>query len=65
VPAGLSSQSSTAGTQSTGAKLIGAQGSPGATAMPSPTATSAGNDGQTGGAVTVSPNAKYGVPCVY
>jgi len=65
VPAGLSSQSSTAGTQSTGAKLIGAQGSPGATATPSPTATSAGNDGQTGGAVTVSPNAKYGVPCVY
>jgi hypothetical protein len=35
------------------------------TAAPSPTSTSAGNDGETGGALTVAANAKYGVPCVY
>jgi LCP family protein required for cell wall assembly len=34
-------------------------------ATPSPTATSAGNDGETGGALTVTANAKYGIPCVY
>jgi hypothetical protein len=36
-------------------------GSPAAT----PTATSAANNGQAGGAVTVKPNAKFGIPCVY
>jgi LCP family protein required for cell wall assembly len=36
------------------------------TANPSSTsAASSGNDGQTGGAVTVSSKAPYGVPCVY
>jgi LCP family protein required for cell wall assembly len=67
VPAGLSSPSATssASTESTGAKLIGAQASAGAGDTPSPAAANAANDGQTGGAVTVSPNAKYGVPCVY
>jgi LCP family protein required for cell wall assembly len=38
------------------------------TTSPSPTSstsTSAGNDGQTGGAVTVTSKAPYGVPCVY
>ncbi len=34
-------------------------------ATPSPTATSAGNDGETGGVLTVTANAKYGIPCVY
>ena len=34
-------------------------------ATPSPTSTSAGNDGETGGALTVTANAKYGIPCVY
>jgi len=63
VPAGLSpSASPSASTQSTGATSIGAQT---ASATPSPSATNAANDGQTGGAVTVSPNAKYGIPCVY
>ena len=63
VPAGLSASASpSASTQSTGATAIDAQ-TPSAT--PSPAATNAANDGQTGGAVTVSPNAKYGIPCVY
>jgi LCP family protein required for cell wall assembly len=53
---------STASTQSAGSRLIGTQASPAASASPAPTP---GNDGQTGGAVTVAPNAKYGVPCVY
>jgi len=70
VPAGLASPSGTASasTQSTGAQVIGAQSataSDGSAGTPSPAATSAGNDGQTGGAVTVPSNAKYGVPCVY
>jgi len=56
---------SSASTESTGAKLFGTQASAAAGDTPSPAATNAANDGQTGGAVTVSPNAKYGVPCVY
>jgi LCP family protein required for cell wall assembly len=32
---------------------------------PNPGSTSASNDGQSGGAVTVNANAKYGIPCVY
>jgi LCP family protein required for cell wall assembly len=55
-------QQGTASTQSTGSRLIGAQASPSPSSSPAPTP---GNDGQTGGAVTVAPNAKYGVPCVY
>jgi LCP family protein required for cell wall assembly len=51
-------QKTTASTQSTGSRVIATQTSP----SPSPTP---GNDGQAGGAVTVPPNAKYGVPCVY
>jgi LCP family protein required for cell wall assembly len=67
VPAGLSSPSATssASTESLGAKLIGTRAAAGAGDTPSPAATNAANDGQTGGTVTVSPNAKYGVPCVY
>jgi LCP family protein required for cell wall assembly len=38
-------------------------GSPGAT--PTTTPTSASNNGQAGAPVTVQPNAKYGIPCVY
>ena len=70
VPAGLGS-SSTQSTQSTSAKVIGGQASAGtaATAAPSavssPAATPGANDGQSGGAVTVAPNAPYGIPCVY
>jgi anionic cell wall polymer biosynthesis LytR-Cps2A-Psr (LCP) family protein len=32
---------------------------------PSPSSTAGGNNGGAGGAVTVAPNAKYGIPCVY
>jgi LCP family protein required for cell wall assembly len=35
------------------------------TTSPSSSPTSASNDGQSGGAVTVKSNAKYGIPCVY
>jgi LCP family protein required for cell wall assembly len=69
-PAGTSS-SSTQGPQSTGAKVIGGQtsASTGATGSPatapSPAASAGANDGQTGGTVTVAPNAPYGIPCVY
>ena len=31
----------------------------------SPSSSSAANNGAVGGAVTVAPNAKYGIPCVY
>ena len=69
--------SSTRGTPSASAKVPGGQASagtetsagPGATGSPattpSPAATAGADDGQTGGAVTVAPNAPYGVPCVY
>jgi LCP family protein required for cell wall assembly len=36
-----------------------------ATATPSAAQTSAGNNGASGGAVSVSSSAKYGIPCVY
>ena len=70
VPAGLGS-SSTQSTQSTGAKVIGGQTSASTAATDSPstassaTTTPGANDGQSGGSVTVTPNAPYGVPCVY
>jgi LCP family protein required for cell wall assembly len=70
VPAALSS-SSTQSTQSTSAKVIAGQTSAGTAATDSPstassTATTPGaNDGQSGGSVTVTPNAPYGIPCVY
>jgi LytR cell envelope-related transcriptional attenuator/LytR_cpsA_psr family len=35
------------------------------TTSPTSSPTSAANDGQAGGPVTVTPNAKYGIPCVY
>jgi LCP family protein required for cell wall assembly len=34
-------------------------------ATPSPTSAAAGNDGETGGTITVTASAKYGIPCVY
>jgi LCP family protein required for cell wall assembly len=34
-------------------------------ATASPSSAASGNDGETGGAVTVTANAKYGIPCVY
>jgi LCP family protein required for cell wall assembly len=70
VPAGLSS-SSAQSTQSTGAKVISGQTSASTVATDSPstassaTATPGANDGQSGGSVTVTPNAPFGVPCVY
>jgi LCP family protein required for cell wall assembly len=69
VPAGLSS-SGTQGTQSAGAEVVGGQTPASAAATDTPAAasspsTSPGNDGQTGGSVTVKAGAPYGVPCVY
>jgi hypothetical protein len=70
VPAGLTSSStSTASTQSTGAKIMGAQTSGASAATdsltPSPSSTAGATGGTTGGALTVAPNAPYGIPCVY
>jgi LCP family protein required for cell wall assembly len=62
VPAGLSSPG-TAGTQSVAAELIGAQATPSPT--PTPSTVTGADDGQTGGSVTVTANAPYGIPCVY
>ena len=46
--------------------VLGASPSGSGTASaPSATATSAANNGQAGGAVTVKANAPYGIPCVY
>jgi LCP family protein required for cell wall assembly len=56
VPPGLTSSSTAApGTQSSGASA----------AASSPSSAASGNNGQTGGAVAVTANAKYGIPCVY
>jgi LCP family protein required for cell wall assembly len=52
VPAGL------------GSSATGSGAAPAATAAPSASATATANDGQAGGAVTVKPNAPYGIPCV-
>ena len=76
VPAGLSSpgtsSSGTQGTQSTSAKVAGGQSAADATDSPSPSPTASApattpgaNDGQSGGSVTVAPNAPFGIPCVY
>jgi LytR cell envelope-related transcriptional attenuator len=70
VPAGLTSAStSTASTQSTGAKIMGAQASGASAATnsptPSPSSTTGADNGAAGGALTVAPNAPYGIPCVY
>lgn len=51
----------------TGSTVVPASLAPasGTAATPSATQTSAGNNGASGGAVTVSANARYGIPCVY
>ena len=69
LPAGLApSGTPTAGTQSAGTQSAGAQ-APGASAAdtpaPSPSSTAGADNGAAGGAVTVAPDAKYGIPCVY
>jgi LCP family protein required for cell wall assembly len=58
VPADLASPS-TSTAQTPGAST--ATDSP----TPSPTSTAGANNGAAGGAVTVTANAKYGIPCVY
>jgi anionic cell wall polymer biosynthesis LytR-Cps2A-Psr (LCP) family protein len=65
VPAGLAtSATATAGTQSVTAQVIGGRSSaPASTAATDSAATTSG--GGSNGTVTVSPNAKYGIPCVY
>src|SRR3984885_2069499 len=47
------------------AGLASSPGSGAGGATSSPAATAAGNNGTTGGTLTVTDNAKYGVPCVY
>jgi hypothetical protein len=71
VPAGITPTSTaTAATPAPGAQAIGAQvigagptASPSAT--PTPSSTAGDGTGGTGGAVTVAPNAPFGIPCVY
>ena len=66
VPAGIAPTSTvTAGTQSTGAQVIGSRAATGPTTTPTPTSTAGTGSSGTGGTVTVAPNAPYGVPCVY
>jgi LCP family protein required for cell wall assembly len=69
VPAGLASPgTATAGTQSTGARVMGARtsGASAAAANSSSSSSAGGGGGSlTGGSLTVSPNAKFGIPCVY
>jgi LCP family protein required for cell wall assembly len=62
VPAGLSSSGT--GSSGTGSSGTGST-SAGSSTAPSTSPTSAGNNGLTGGVVTVKPNAPYGIPCVY
>jgi LCP family protein required for cell wall assembly len=59
VPASLQSGPAAASTSSPAAST--APSSP----APAPSSTAGGNDGQTGGAVTVAANAPFGIPCVY
>jgi LCP family protein required for cell wall assembly len=49
----------------TGATVVPSTLAPASTTPSAPSATSAGNNGAAGGAVTVTAQAKYGVPCVY
>jgi anionic cell wall polymer biosynthesis LytR-Cps2A-Psr (LCP) family protein len=66
VPAGLAPSSApSAGTQSAGAQVIGARGAASQPTSPTPSSTSGTDSSGTGGTVTVSPNAPYGIPCVY
>jgi LCP family protein required for cell wall assembly len=49
----------------TGSTVVPAALTPTASPTPSPSSSSAANNGAAGGAVTVAPNAKFGIPCVY
>ena len=75
VPAGIASSSTpSAATQAVGAQAVGAQvigvraagvrAAASQAATPAPSST-AGTGSDTGGSVTVAPNAPYGIPCVY
>jgi anionic cell wall polymer biosynthesis LytR-Cps2A-Psr (LCP) family protein len=55
----------TAGTQAVGARVIGARPAASPAATPAPSGTSQTGSSGTGGTVTVAPNARYGIPCVY
>jgi LCP family protein required for cell wall assembly len=63
-PAVTSSAGASAGTQGTGARLIGGQPAASPSPSSSPSTADTGSSG-TGGTVTVAPGAKYGIPCVY
>jgi anionic cell wall polymer biosynthesis LytR-Cps2A-Psr (LCP) family protein len=66
VPADLASSGpSTAGTQSTGVRIIGTQASASSTATPAASPTAGSGSGTGGDSVAVAPNAKFGIPCVY
>ena len=69
VPSGLTSSAApTQGTADTGAQVEGAHAAdgPNVTSAPSPTATATNPaDSNAAGSVTVMPNAKFGIPCVY
>jgi LCP family protein required for cell wall assembly len=66
VPAGIAPTSTaTAGTQSTGAQVIGARAATGPSTTPTPSSTAGADSSAAGGTVTVAPNAPYGIPCVY
>jgi LCP family protein required for cell wall assembly len=68
VPSGLEAKTSTTPSSTTAAG-IGTTGpgttGTGTTGNPTTPATTAGNNGAAGGAVTVGAQAKYGVPCIY
>jgi anionic cell wall polymer biosynthesis LytR-Cps2A-Psr (LCP) family protein len=70
VPAGLApSSASAAGTQSTGARIIGARAvaadSANSAATPAATPSARSGKGSAGDSTTVAPNAPFGIPCVY
>jgi anionic cell wall polymer biosynthesis LytR-Cps2A-Psr (LCP) family protein len=64
VPAGIAPSTAAAGTASTGAQLIGARAAAGSSDTAAPASTTPAASG-TGRTVTVAPDAKYGIPCVY
>jgi hypothetical protein len=66
VPPGIASASTaTAGTQSTDAQVIGTRTATDQATKPTASATAGAGSGGTGGAVTVAPSARFGIPCVY
>ena len=66
VPAGITPTSTaTASTQSTGAQVLGSRTAADPTPTATPTSSAGTGSSGTGGTVTVTPNAPYGIPCVY